>query len=40
MVAGDLKSASNRVPIGKIYFELSDMGILSLENPFAERIIF
>ena len=44
-VARDLKSASNRVPIWKIYFGLSEMhnpnmGILSPGNPFAEMILF
>jgi hypothetical protein len=44
-VARDLKSASNRLPIRKIHFRLPErhnpnMSIFSLENPFAERILF
>jgi hypothetical protein len=41
----DLKSASNKISIGNIYFELSErhdlnMDIISFENLFAERVIF
>ena len=44
-IAIDLKSASNRLPIRKIYFTLPErynlnMDILSPENTFAERILF
>jgi hypothetical protein len=45
MGCGNLKSVFNRVPIQKIYFRLSErhnsnMSILSLGNPFEERILF
>jgi hypothetical protein len=44
-VAGDSKSASNRVPIRETHFGLSErhnpnMSIISPRNPFAERILF